>query len=260
MAHLVLLYDTKEKDLARDFQELLQELDINIVMIPKSPDRGWTLDAKERANLEGATGAIFLITAGSTRDDKSYPSPSVADEMGQAKQLFKNKPESVIYVVDRQCNIQAVDQQSYVGFDRTEMRSVLEAVTQLIRNLKAAGAYPQEIAPRKTPGIDIAKLASTTGDELKQICLDLSNRRNGWITGQDFEQHLSGMPLMIEQRGNFIKRDLQAFGLVKYSSPNPPNYSGYWVLTAIGWELARFEQRKKNDAFREALLRRTGKT
>ena len=43
MGNILLLYDTNEKDLARDFKELLAELDLVAKMIPLSPDIGKTL-------------------------------------------------------------------------------------------------------------------------------------------------------------------------------------------------------------------------
>lgn len=82
MGNLLLLYDTIEKDLARDFKDLLTELNMEINMIPLSPNLGKTLQSKEGHYFDSVDGAIFLITPGSERMGKLFPSPSVADEMG----------------------------------------------------------------------------------------------------------------------------------------------------------------------------------
>ncbi len=47
MGSVLLLYDTIAKDLARDFKDLLTELDIGIKMIPLAADLGKTLQSKE---------------------------------------------------------------------------------------------------------------------------------------------------------------------------------------------------------------------
>ena len=137
MANLLLLYDTKERDLARDFKDLLEEFNIgSITMIPLCSDRGFTLEEKERHYFDTADGAIFVITPGSERLGSLYPSPSVTHEMGQAKQKFQKKPECVIYLVDELCNLPAIDQKTYIGFKRDDMRSIITTLTQLIKNLK----------------------------------------------------------------------------------------------------------------------------
>ena len=61
MSNLLLLYDTTEKDLARDFKDLLDELNVgSIAMIPSSPDKGLTLEDKEEYYLKDASGIILL--------------------------------------------------------------------------------------------------------------------------------------------------------------------------------------------------------
>jgi len=139
VAKILLLYDTQEDDLARDVGDLVTQLGCEIVMIPKSADRGKTRQAKEDAYFSAAAGAIFLITPGSMRDQKLFPSPSVADEMGRAREFFKTTPEKITYLVQKGCQIQSVDQRCYISFERENMRSVLSAITSLIRNLKTAG-------------------------------------------------------------------------------------------------------------------------
>jgi hypothetical protein len=250
MDNLLLLYDTREKDLARDFKDLLTELDLDICMIPLSPDLGKTLQAKEAHYFDSVDGVIFLITPGAERKGTLFPSPSVADEMGQAKQKFKQRPEKVVYLVDRKCNVQAVDQKSYIQFDRGDMRSVLESITLLLRNLKSSGGLrtSKVVERRETPGVEIDNYAQTIDSELKEICIDLSDLPNGFVGLLDFDHMLKNKYKKGIRDINFIKRDLQTKGLVTYHQPKPPNFYGGWQLSNIGFELVRYEIKKTNEA------------
>lgn len=242
MSSILFLYDTQEKDLARDFVDLLTELDLDIEMIPLSPDLGKTLQAKEEHYFDSVEGVIFLITPGSERMGKLFPSPSVSDEMGQAKQKFKNKPERVIYLVDTICNIQAIDQKSYIPFNRKDIRKIIEAFTLLIKNLKQAGLLGKEkIQPRETPGIDIVKYSEMIESTLKEICIDLSGQPNGFIGIADFDGLLKTKYRKNNRDINFIKRDLQTKGLITYFQTQTPFYYAGWQVTNIGFELVRYE-------------------
>ena len=250
MGNILLLYDTTEKDLARDFKELLAELDLVAKMIPLSPDIGKTLQSKEEHYFNSVEGIVFLITPGSERKGKLFPSPSVADEMGQAKQKFKNKPEKVIYLVDNNCNVQAVDQKGYIPFDRKDIRSVIEAVTLLIKNLKEAELIgKRKIEHRETPGIKIAEYSTSIRDELKRICIDLSDQPNGFIRISEFDNLLKTKHKMNNRNINFTKKDLQTKGLVAYYQ----KYDG-WQLSNIGFELVRYELAKMRQSSASGLL------
>jgi len=247
MTKVLLLYDTTEKDLARDVKELLSEFDFEILMIPQAPDLGKTLQDKETHYFKGVDGAIFLITAGSMRHDKPFPSPSIADEMGQARQLFGEKPERVIYLVERSCEIQAVDQKGYIPFDRSNMRSVLEAITLLVRNLKAAGLMgPARLERRETPEVDIAEVARRTQERLKNICLTMSHQPNGAVENMSFRQMLMA-DSMSGQEVNFALRDLQIHGLATFTTSEKPPNLHFFVLTNLGWELVRHEMQSRQD-------------
>ena len=244
---LLLFYDTKEKDLARDLNGFLEVLGVKVTMISRSPDRGLTLDAKEQACIDEASGAVVLITPGSERGGRQYPSPSVADEMGQSKQRFRKTPEALIYLVDSTCSIQAVDQRSYIRFDRSDIRTVLEALTQLIRDLRAAGAFAQQkIEPRKTPGVDVAQVAATLESNLKEICAKITEKPNGMVSFVELDLILKQTLKMDEQTANFAKRDLQTKGLVTYLQQ-----TNYWTLTPIGWEIARLEAKRRSEDLAE---------
>ena len=242
MSSILFLYDTQEKDLARDFADLLVEFDLDIKMIPLLPDLGKTLQAKEEHYFDSVECMFFLITPGSERMGKLFPSPSVSDEMGQAKQKFKNEPEKVIYLVDKNCNIQAIDQKSYILFDRKDIRTVIEAITSLIKNLKQAGLLgKKKLQPRETPGIDIAKYSESIDEPLKRICIDLSDKLNGFIGITDFDNLLKIQYRKNNRDINFIKRDLQTKGLITYFQTQTPFFYAGWQLSNIGFELVRHE-------------------
>lgn len=255
MGSVLLLYDTIEKDLARDFKDLLTELNMEINMIPLSPNLGKTLQSKEGHYFDSVDGAIFLITPGSERMGKLFPSPSVADEMGQAKQKFKNKPERVTYLVDANCNIQAIDQKSYIQFNRKDIRTVLEAITLLIKDLKQSGLFrKKKIEQRETPGIDIAKYSESVDEKLKKLCFDLSDKPSGFIISTDFDNLLKTKYKMSNRDVNFIKRDIQTKGLVAYYQSNTRSSYAGWRLSNIGFELVRHEIRKAKQAKTNSFL------
>ena len=66
MSHILLLHDTREKDLARDFKDLFEEFNIGpIGMIAVSPDMGLTLEGKEKKYFDEAAGAVFILNPAS---------------------------------------------------------------------------------------------------------------------------------------------------------------------------------------------------
>ncbi|HXV78791.1 MAG TPA: hypothetical protein VEG60_02820 [Candidatus Binatia bacterium] len=234
--------------------DLIEELDIVVKLIPQSPDLGKTLQEKEEHYFNESDALVFLLTPGSSRKGTDYPSPSVADEMGQARQKFKNQPEKVIYLVDKACNIQVIDQKGYIAFDRTDMRSVLEAIVMLLKNLKAAGVWHRKkIEKREIPGIDIAEVSRTTDPRFKQVCLDLSEAPNGILFPQPFDKLLIEKYHLNQRDINFVKRDLQLTGLILFeSTPQPYSYS-YWRLSNLGFELVRYEIQSQNKTVAELI-------
>lgn len=135
---LLLMHDTNEKDLARDVKEFLDALGISAEMIIKMPDKGLTLHKKEELYLNITDGIVFLVTPGSERNGQQFPSPSINDELGRSKEMFKDNPERVIYMVEEGCNIAAIDQKAYIPFNRSNGRIMIEAMTQLVNNLRDA--------------------------------------------------------------------------------------------------------------------------
>jgi hypothetical protein len=252
---ILLLYDMKEKDLARGIQDFLEALELEVLNVPLAPDQGKTLQGKEETHFKEAEGAVFLITPGCERDGALLPSPSVADEMGRAKQRFGAYPERVIYLVDKTCRIQSVDQKSYISFDRSDMRSVLEALTGLVGDLSAAGLVGQRKArPHQAPAVDIAKVAKEIPEQLRQVCAELSRLPNGAARYEDFTKMIEEKLGLSVQQTNFAVRDLQLKGLVTFESAPPPATFEFFTLTGVGWELARHEMKRSESMLSLARL------
>jgi len=247
MEPILLCYDIKEKDLARDIKDFLYEIGVeNTIMIPLEADRGLTLQDKEKKYIDSARGIIFLLTPGAARFEKYFPSPSVTEEMGQAKQKFRKAPERIIYLKDVNCHIQAIDQRCYIPFERNDIRSVIECLTSLVKNLKDSGLFlKKEIEPKETPGINIPGLANSIDEKLKEICFDLSGKPNGAMKDNELNQHLKNIYGMNDRDINFVKRDLQLNGLATMIESEPPFQTLWWVLTNVGWEVVRFEIEKQ---------------
>lgn len=242
MKNILLLYDTQEEDLARDFKDLLAELDVKVSMIALSPNKGNTLYDKEEHHFNSADGAIFIITPGSERMGKRYPSPSVTDEMGQAKRTFKNNPEKIIYLIDKDCTLQAIDQKPYTSFDRNSIRSVVKAITMFIKDLKLADWFGKnKIEQKEIPVIDIAKYSESINKPLKKICFDLSDVKDGLMNFTDFDNLLKTKYKMSQREINFTKRDLGSSG--KKLIHELPLVG--WKLSDIGFELVRYEDEQK---------------
>ena len=186
-------------------------------MISLSPSKGLTLEGKERHYFETADGVIFIITPGSERLDRFYPSPSVTHEMGQAKEKFKTKPESVIYLVDEKCNQPAIDQKTYIKFNPKDIRSVILALTQVRKDLKAAGIFRTTPIPTRIETkqkIDLPSLIKRAGIQKIDVLFDISNKSNGAISGRDLDELLKTKYKLSTQEINFLKRDLKSLGII----------------------------------------------
>lgn len=134
---ILLLHDSKESDLARDVEDFLQALNFEVKLIMFEADRGKSLEGKEHYYYDNADIALFLVTPGSIRDGKNYPSPSVTAEIAIAKEKFKDIPERVIFLTEQGCNHATIDQITRTEFNRSNMRSVTQALTKVIKGLKA---------------------------------------------------------------------------------------------------------------------------
>jgi len=253
MANLLLLYDTKEKDLARDVKDLLEEFNIGpIIMIALSPNQGWTLSEKEKHYFESANGALFIITPGSERLGSSYPSPSVSHEMGQATQKFEKKPECVIYLVDTNCNLPAVDQRAYIPFNRKDIRSIIACLTQLIKDLKTAGLFrttpiPTQVKPEPKK-FSLEGFWSSLNPQIREVLFEISNRPEGIIEDTDLTNFLDQKYHLSVQEKNILKRDLVS------SRTTICTLDGdLWQLSDLGWQVVKLEIERKKRAEGEAL-------
>ncbi|MBI5739990.1 MAG: hypothetical protein HZA16_04640 [Nitrospirae bacterium] len=238
MNNILLLYDTQEEDLARDVKDFLNELEVIIEMIPLAPNRGNTLQDKEKYFFDSADGAIFLVTPRT----ESSPSSSVSLEMGLAKKFI---PEKVIYLVEKNCNVATIDQKPHIKFDRNNIRSIIKAITVLIKDLKLAGWFGNKKKEQKIPAIDIAKYAESIDEILRKICFDLSAEPDFFITHTEFKNLLKSKYNMSEQDINFVKIDLTEKGLAQYYRPSLQNIDGGYQLINIGRKLARHEKEQQ---------------
>jgi hypothetical protein len=225
-------------------------------MVAVSPDRGLTLEGKEKHYFETANGAIFIITPGSERLGSLYPSPSVSHEMGQAKQKFAKKPECVVYLVDKNCNLPTIDQQSSIVFDRSDARSILSALTQLLKDLKSATLFRTAPIPTQVeskPRINLEEFCNKLSEQIKQALLDISNLPNGYIGEADLTKLLTSEYQLNMQSINFLKRDLESYDLVVHSVTGQPYFLNGWFLSNLGWDVVRFEVKRKRELERKAL-------
>lgn len=249
MAYLALLYDTTEQDLARDFRDLLIEFNIGQVeMMPLAASRGRTLDDKETNFLKGSSGAVFLITPGSKRLEKSYPSPSVNHELGQIKQLFSTSPEKVIYLVDAECYLPAIDQKTQIIFTRSEIRSVIAAVTMLVKELKAAGFFRAPLAPAAAKEgqkqRSINEVIERLGTSGAQIIMEISKMNDGCISDTALIKVLSEGLHLDMTSVNLTKRNLQSMGVLGYFPAANTTFS-FWRISDLGWQIVETIQKKR---------------
>lgn len=255
MENLLLLYDTKESDLARDFRDLLTELNISVQQIPLSPNLGFTLAQKEKHYFESAAGILFIITPGSERLGELglYPSPSVSQEIGQAQTKFENKPECVIFLVDEECNMQAINQQAYISFNRKNIRPAMTALIQLIKDLKTAGLFritliPTQIKPqpKKFDWNAFIEEMNSENSHIIPVLFEISNKKDGVISDIDLTNLLTTKYKLTMQEINFLKRDLEYFLVVIHNITSTPYYWNSWWLNDRGWSVVRLEiERKK---------------
>jgi hypothetical protein len=261
MGKLLLLYDTTDKDFARDVFDFAQALDIEVEMIPRATDGGRTLQRKEEDAFEAVEAAVFVITPGSQRNGKWFPSPSVADEMGRAKERFKQEPWRLIYLVDAECNIQAVDQIAYIPFTRTDHRVMVEAMTRLILALKDARLFRSAQPPAPAPQVDVAVLVKNTPAKLKEICHALAAKPGGVLMWPQFQQLVLEKLDRDQTEANLAVGDLQNRGLIVWLPPVQTNSWAAMRLTPVGFDLVRIERaaaRQQHAAFRKSLAAASG--
>ena len=241
MEGVLFLYDTNETDLARDFKDFLAEFNVNLVLIPLAPDQGHTLEGKEKEYLDSARGAIFLLTPGSERSGSSYPSPSVNHEMGQIKRRFEDNKKAVIYLLDDGCKPPAIDQKAYILFNRHDMRSIIYAITHLLKNMKEAGFIPNTTTVtqiRHYSSTEIMPVFKRLSEKNKSVLFALSLEKDGSMDKDRFTELLSETFSLKMHEVNFLRMDLLKDNFIKESV-----YHVY--LTDLGWEIAKRQNNKK---------------
>lgn len=252
MTNLLLLYDTEEQDLARDFYDLLKEIGIdNVELIPLSSDKGLSLDEKEKNYFENAAGALFIITPGSKRNGLDYPSPSVTQEMEKAKQRFKKTPECVIYLVEKGCHAPSIDQKAYIPFKRDDIRLILLALVRLIRNLKSARFFKIDSLSMQRKSIskeELEVIIKNLNLQKKRALFDISNKPDGVISHGDLTKLLNEKYNLNIQDVNFFKREMLDANVIEKKFANI--IGTIYILTDLGWDIIRIisEEIKKEDS------------
>ena len=239
MKKLLLLYDTKESDFAKDVKDFLGEINIPVYMIPISPDKGMSLEEKENHYYNECSGALFLLTPGSDRDGKKYPSPSVNQEIGLAKQKYDK--EKIFYLRDPECSLSAIDQKAYIPYHVNDKRKPIQALTLLLKNLKDGGFLNAEFDVKEQK-LDEEKLFKDLSNNEKNALIILSKEVDGIIGDSKLIQRLEDLDLNV-QKSNLIKKSIERKGLV--SSLWQWN-TNYWTLTDLGWKIMEQIIDKKN--------------
>ncbi|RJR14537.1 MAG: hypothetical protein C4581_13930 [Nitrospiraceae bacterium] len=240
MSNILLLYDTQEEDLARDYKDYLAELDIEMRMIPLSYDKGKTLQDKEERYFDSAAGAIFLLTPRTGNASSS----SVAHEMGQAKQKFQDTPEKVIYLKDKNCTVPTIDQKPYISFDRGDIRSIIKANTSLLKNLKQAEWLSKKQVEQKETQIDIANLSESVDSVLKKICVYIGSKPKGVIAESEFDALLKTKYYLNPLDINLTRKKLENERLLIYCpfiQSDSRKLTWGFQLTEVGWKLVEYE-------------------
>ena len=148
--------------------------------------------------------------------------------MALAKKL---PPQNVVYLVEKGCKLPAVDQKTYIPFDRTNMRSIVEALALLFRGLKEAGVFRSNQLPEAMPAVkefDFEAFFSSLPANIRQIVHDLSNSPSGVMSDVDFRKHLKEKRSLTDQDANFAMRAVESFGVAVHRVQQQNNLS--WNL------------------------------
>lgn len=268
MGNILLFYDTNDADLVRDFEDLLKEWNIgDIIRIPAGANRSLSLEGKEKHYLDSAEAVIFFVTAGSQRigSGQINPSASVSHEMGQVKTRLDNKKlNSVFCLVEEGCTPAAIDQMAYIPFKRNDMRSVIQALHFLIKDLKQAGLYRTTPIPEQTAlpakKFNLEVFITNLPHPVREVLFDISNKPNGSIDQEELEKLLATKYSMTIQDINLFKRELQSLDLVVNMTGTVQNWYSFWYLSNMGWEVVKFDVAKKKKEGHDTLRNLLGVT
>lgn len=237
----LLLYDTDDADVARDILDFLWALDVPIKTIIHDANVGRTLHAKEQEGFDQANVFVFLLTPGSVRKGVVYPSQSVCDEMGRAKERFKEEPWRIINLVDSGCQPQTIDQSAYIRFDRSNHRSVVQALTALVRELRRIGAL--QIKATRPAGPSIAQIAESTSSSVKRACAHVATLNYASIQSAELHSYLKQLTVDPTE-ANLLWQELMRKG---WFVAIPKTL--FVRLSDLGFELVRYERSRPYPAF-----------
>lgn len=246
MNNFLILYDTNEEDLAKDFEDLLEDIGIkNVKLIPLSPNKGKTLEGKEDHYFGSAYGVLFIITPRFTVEGKQHCSNSIAVEVGMAKTIFHNNPERIILLLEEGCEQPTVIQRAYIPFVRGDIRSIIKALTLMIKDLKAAGFINPIPQPEE---FDLKTLSEKLSNHAKAAVLHISKQKNMHIKYHDFDDYLKQEFKYDDQKINFLVTDLVDSGIMKWAQ-----FGSGWELTRKGRAVAKFEYETQIEAARNGI-------
>jgi len=233
---LVLLHDTDVSDFAGDILGFLQALGLNVSTVMLAPNQGRTLAEKERAVLNQAEGYIFLLTPGSQRHGQDgFASQSVCDELGKADVRFAATPAKVIYLADSRWRAHGIFQKAYIEFNRTDHRSMVRAMRDLVKDLRTAGAFaPPPPAAAKAP--TIAEVAERTPFEIKKALKFFAEAKDTIVSDEGLTWYLR-QNTKNQTDANLLKRDLVGREWIKRAGSS-------YFLSPIGMEVVRYERDK----------------
>jgi hypothetical protein len=147
MANLLVLHDTLHTDFARDLRDFFSEAGFEkVTLIMCEADHGLSVEEKENKNFAEHDCALLIITPGAVRMGTGEPQPSgsVCWEMAMAKQRYGK--ERTFYIVQAGCKLPAVESTAYTGFKFEDTRSITQALTHVLKNMKAANVLSPKAA------------------------------------------------------------------------------------------------------------------
>ncbi len=171
------------------------------------------------------------------RDAEGTISDSVIHELGQATNKFETTPEKVIVLAEESCKFPAVEQRPRNTFVKTDMGSVVRALTLLIEELRYAGLLSQErqdnTGSKSSIGLD--EVSKTKG--LIEAVIFMSQHNDAAVSGDEFDGWLLRTLTLDTPDINFLKADLRKYDLARFGYGSFGE--SYWKLLSSGLDLAR---------------------
>lgn len=235
----LLLYDTRNLDLARDIKDFCVSLDVQVDLIPMKANSQATLGDKEMRYINNCTAAIFLVTP---QDDQGAISDSVIWELGQLRQKFSATPEKVIVLADETCRFPPVEQKPRNQFRTGDCGSVVRALTLLIEDLKTAGLVNSGAVDgeqNRDETISLEKASQVPG--LMEAVVFMSTQPDTAIWQTELDARLRSELKLSQQQFNFVLDDLSRYDLARknWERISYDESDWRWRLSRKGLDLAR---------------------